>query len=181
MNLKEFTKFVAAMLISEAAGVIGSIYSIPAITTWYVGLAKAPLGPPNYVFGPVWITLYALIGIALYLVWRNSWHVKNHIIEGDRRAWNSMSKRFWTGDLQKQNIMALFAIQWILNVAWSVIFFGLHQPGWAFFEIIALWVSIIYLMINFYRVSKSAAWILVPYLAWVSFAAYLNCFTWIKN
>ncbi|HVM77363.1 MAG TPA: TspO/MBR family protein [Candidatus Paceibacterota bacterium] len=174
MNLKEIGKLLVALIVAEAAGIIGALFTTPAISTWYAPLVKAPLNPPSWVFGPVWTTLYALLGIALYIVWHNGWRVRNQIVKAKKRAWNRWSEQFWVGDWQKQNIIAVFAVQWILNVGWSIIFFGLHQPGWAFFEIIALWISIVYVMVNFYRVSKAAAWILLPYLVWVSFAAYLN-------
>ena len=109
------------------------------------------------------------------------WKVGNDFLSTSKKAWNPWSARFWNGDLQKQNIIAIFAVQLVLNVLWSFIFFGLHQPGLAFFELIALWFSILYLIINFYRVSKAAAWLLVPYILWVTFAGYLDWAMWMMN
>lgn len=178
MHFKDFLKLLASIVISELAGFVGAIFTVGAIPTWYATLAKPALNPPNWLFGPVWTALYALMGIALFLVWKNDWKVKQTVLVPKRKVWNRWSERFWVGDLQKQNIIAVFAVQWILNVLWSYLFFGLRQPGWAFFELLALWFSVIYVIINFYRVSKPAAWILTPYLVWVSFAAYLNFSIW---
>lgn len=183
MNSK--TKNIIALAISigvsELAGVIGAIFITPSIPTWYAGLAKPALNPAAWVFGPVWMALYALMGISLYLVWQNNFKVKNYLFVPKRKAWNSWSERFWVGDLQKQNIIAVFFLQLTLNALWSYIFFGLRQPGLAFFELLALWWAILYTIINFYRVSKPAAWLLLPYIAWVSFGIYLNYSIWILN
>src|SRR3990167_4708830 len=101
--------------------------------------------------------------------------------EGGKRAWNRYSERLWTGSWQKANVIALFAIQLFLNAFWSVLFFGLKVPGFAFFELLALWFAILYTIINFYRISKPAAYLLIPYLLWVSFAGYLNYAVWMMN
>lgn len=181
MSHSNFFKFIISIVISEAVGVAGALFTTSAIPLWYTGLVKPALNPPAWVFGPVWTALFALIGISFYLVWKNGWKVSNPIHFGSRKTWNKWSERFWEGDLRKQNTIAIFWIQYFLNFMWTLIFFGLRMPGLAFFEILALIVSVIYLIVNFYRISKLAAWLLLPYLLWILFAAYLNCAIWILN
>lgn len=181
MRIGNFYKLVVAIIISELAGIIGSVFTASSVSTWYAALEKPALNPPAWVFGPVWTILYALIGIALFLVWKNDWRVANHVLEAVGKPWNKWSRRLWSGDWQKQNVLAIFAVQYILNILWSFIFFGLQLPGLAFFALIALWFSIVYLIVNFYRISKAAAYLLLPYLLWVSFAGYLNFAIWSLN
>src|SRR3989344_8308635 len=175
MKINNVIKLIISVVICEMAGVIGSIFTIPAIPDWYAFLEKPVLTPPGPVFGPVWTALYALMGISLFLVWKNNWKVRDERrgVRGERKAWNKWSEKFWRGSWQKQNAVAVFAVQLALNVLWSVVFFGMRQPGLAFFVIMALWVAIVYTIVNFYRISKPAAWLLVPYILWVSFAIYL--------
>jgi translocator protein len=125
---------------------------------WYATLTKPALSPPNWIFGPVWMTLYALMGIAVFLVWAKG---------GDRK--------------DVHVALLVFGIQLILNALWSIIFFGLHSPGWAFADIVILWFAIVWTMTLFYKISKPATWLLVPYILWVSFANYLNYSLWILN
>jgi len=121
---------------------------------WYATLAKPEWNPPAWIFGPVWTLLYMLMAVAAWLVWkRNGWQ---------RPLW-------------------LYLVQLALNAAWTPVFFGANQIGWAFVEIIALWAAILVTMLAFLRVSKAAGWMLVPYLAWVSFAAFLNFSLWRLN
>ncbi len=174
-------KFVSAVVVSELAGAIGSVFTVPSIPTWYAALNKSALNPPSWVFGPVWTALFFLMGISLYLVWSKDWKVSHRIWEGGKRAWNRYSERLWTGSWQKANVIAIFSIQLFLNTFWPVLFFGLKTPGFAFFELLALWFAIIYTIINFYRISKPAAYLLIPYLLWVSFAGYLNYAVWMMN
>ncbi len=180
-NSGQVFKLIISIVVSECAGIIGAIFTTSSIAGWYAGLAKPALNPPAWVFGPVWTILFALIGIALFLVWKNDWKVVHHLFAEKRKAWNKLSQRLWMGDLQKVNIITLFWMQLVLNILWSVLFFGLHLPGAAFFEIMALWFSILYVAVNFWRVSKTAAWLLAPYLVWVGFAAYLNLAIWMLN
>lgn len=158
MASNSFLKLITAILVSELAGIIGSIFTVSAIPTWYMTLAKPALNPPSSVFGPVWITLYVFIGIAAFLVWKKGL---------DRK------------DVRKA--LAVFGVQLVLNTLWSIIFFGLRSPFWAFIEIMLMWLAIIWTMILFYRISKPATWLLVPYILWVSFAAYLNYSIWVLN
>ena len=151
VKLNSFFKLIIAIVISELAGGIGAIFTVSAIPTWYAALAKPALNPPSWVFGPVWTTLYLLMGIAAFLVWNKGW---------DRK------------DIRKA--LGVFLLQLVFNAAWSIIFFGLHSPFWAFMDIIAMWLAIVWTMILFYRISKPAMCLLLPYILWVSFAAYLN-------
>lgn len=181
IKINNILKFIIAIGVCELGGVVGAIITAPAISVWYAGLAKPALNPPDWVFGPVWAALYALMGVSLFLVWKNGWEVKNRLWEGERKAWNAWSERLWTGDLRKINAMAVFAAQYILNIAWSYLFFGSRSPDSAFFGILALLFAIIWTIAVFYRISKPAAYLLIPYVLWVSFAAYLNFSIWMMN
>lgn len=143
---------------------IGSLFTTPSIASWYTGLAKPKLSPPNWVFGPVWTTLFLLMGIAAFLIWSS--YAK--AADGQAKGRIKMA-------------LGIFLGQLALNTLWSVIFFGLHFPGAAFVEIIFLWLTIFATIIAFGRISKSAAWLLAPYILWVTFAGYLNLFLWILN
>jgi len=145
---------IVAVVVSELAGIIGSIFTSPAIPEWYAGLVKPALNPPSWVFAPVWIALYALMGISLYLVWKSDPAIVDPT-------------------LRKKGI-ALFFIQLALNSLWSILFFGMKNPFLAFAEIIFLWIAILGTIFVFSNISKKAAWLLIPYILWVSFAAYLN-------
>lgn len=158
MNRGDVVKLVIAIGVSEAAGVIGSFFTAPSIPGWYAGLVKPELAPPNWVFGPVWTTLFALMGIAAFLVWKKGWGRKN-----------------------VQVALAIFGGQLMLNLLWSILFFGLRSPGAALVEICFLWLAIWATIIAFGRISRAAAWLLVPYVLWVSFAAYLNYAIWMLN
>jgi tryptophan-rich sensory protein len=158
MRVNNFFKLVIAIGISELAGIIGSVFTISAIPNWYAGLVKPALNPPAWVFGPAWTTLYALMGIAAFLIWRMGWERK-----------------------EVKMALGVFGIQLFLNAIWSIIFFGLQNPGWALVNIIFLWLAIVWTIAVFYKISKPAAYLLVPYLLWVSFASYLNYSIWALN
>jgi translocator protein len=181
MIMKNFIKIIVSIAICEFAGIIGSFFTTPAINNWYLGLIKPQFNPPNWLFAPVWTLLFLLMGVSLYLVWKNKFQVRNEIKMTDKKSWNPISAKLWLGSWKEENSLAIFVLQLILNIMWSVIFFGLKQPGVAFFEIIALWFAILYTIVNFYRISKSASFLLIPYLLWVSFASVLNFFIWILN
>jgi tryptophan-rich sensory protein len=151
MKINNISKLIIAIMISEFAGIIGSVFTAPSITGWYAGIIKPDLNPPAWVFGPVWTTLFALMGIAAFLVWKKGL---------DRR--------------DVKIALGIFIGQLVLNTLWSIIFFGFKSPGVAFVEIIFLWLAILATIIAFAKISKPAAWLLVPYILWVSFAAYLN-------
>jgi len=158
MRVNNFFKLVIAIGVSELAGVIGSVFTISAIPNWYAGLVKPALNPPAWVFGPVWTTLYALMGVAAFLIWRMGWERK-----------------------EVKMALGVFGIQLFLNAIWSIIFFSLHSPGWALVDIVLLWLAIVWTIAVFYKISKPAAYLLVPYLLWVSFASYLNYAIWVLN
>lgn len=151
-------KLVTSILVCQLAGVIGSIFTMPAVKTWYESLNRPAWRPPNSVFGPVWITLFVLMGIALFLVWR-----KGLAASGVKTA------------------LAIFIVQLALNVLWSLVFFGLKAPGWALAEILVLWASIVLTIVWFYEVVPFSGLLLLPYLAWVSLAAILNYSIWQMN
>ena len=177
MRLNNFFKLVIAITVSELAGIIGSVFTISAIPTWYAGLVKPALNPPSWVFGPAWITLYAFMGISLFLAWKQH----SNILDPSSRAklatgqGNVRMLRMW-----KIGIAAFF-VQLSLNAVWSIIFFGLQNPGWALVDIVLLWLAIVWTIAVFYKISKPAAYLLVPYLLWVSFASYLNYSIWMLN
>ncbi len=158
MKINNFLKLVIFVIMAEFAGIIGSIFTTPSISTWYVYLQKPPINPPNWIFAPVWTTLFLLMGVAAFLVWN----------KGLKRK-------------EVKIALGVFIVQLILNIFWSIIFFGLHNPFYAFFEIIILWLAILWTIITFYKISKPAAFLLLPYILWVSFAAYLNYAIFILN
>ena len=124
---------------------------------WYAALNKPSWNPPAWLFGPAWTLLYITMAVAAWLVWR----------EG---GWKAQGRT-----------LGLFLLQWLLNALWTPLFFGLHRPGLAFAEIILLWLAIAATLVSFWRVRKVAGILLVPYLAWVSFAAALNFTIWRLN
>jgi len=150
-NVREIPKLIVSVLIVFLAGSVGSYATLPQITTWYVTLAKPSWTPPNAWFGPIWSTLYVLIGIALFLVWRQGL---------DRR-----DVRF---------AILIFVVQLVLNILWSLVFFGLQSILGGFIIIFVLWIAILANMIAFYVISKPAGLLFIPYLIWVSIASYLN-------
>lgn len=156
--MKDAFKLIVFIAVAELAGILGSIFTFSAIPTWYNTLVKPTLNPPSWVFGPVWTTLYALMGIGAFLVWKKGWN---------------------RSDVRKA--LRVFGIQLVLNATWSIIFFGLHSPFGALVCIVTLWIAITWTMVLFYKISKPAMWLLVPYILWVSFAGYLNFWLWKLN
>ena len=181
MKAQNIINLSISIIICEFAGVIGSIFTFPAIGAWYKNLNKPVFNPPSWIFGPVWTFLFLLMGISFYLVWKEKWVVKNKIGIANKKSWNVLSTKLWEGDWQKVNIITIFFVQLVLNICWSIIFFGARSPAVAFFELLALWFAILFTIINFYRVSKTAAYLLMPYILWVSFAGVLNFVLWIIN
>lgn len=158
MKLNNTFKLAITIAVSELAGIIGSVFTMPSIPGWYAGIVKPTVNPPAWVFGPVWTTLFAFMGIAAFLVWKKGL---------DRR--------------DVKIALSIFLGQLALNTLWSIIFFGFHSPGGAFVEIIFLWFSIVATIITFAKISRPAAWLLLPYILWVSFAMYLNFAIWTLN
>jgi tryptophan-rich sensory protein len=142
------------LLLCFAAASLGALFMPGA---WYAGLNKPPWNPPAWIFGPVWSALYTMMAVAAWLVWQRG------------------------GVAAQRRPLGLFLAQLVLNAAWTPLFFGLHRPGVAFAEIFLLWLAIAASLVAFRPVSRVAAWLLVPYLAWVSFAAMLNGTLWRLN
>ena len=174
-------KLILAIVICEAAGVIGAVVTGPAVATWYVGLAKPPLNPPAWVFGPVWLTLYALMGIAAFLVWQK-WNATEGMVQRDGTT-TGTDARSTTDPARRGARIALgvFVLQLVLNTLWSIIFFGWHNIGGALWELLLLEAIIMLTVYLFSRVSKAAAWLLLPYVLWVAFALYLNATIFLLN
>lgn len=150
-------KLVASIVSCELAGMIGSIYTMKSLT-WYAFLNKPPFNPPNWVFGPVWIFLYLLMGLSLYLIWTKK----------------KVKKEIGIAYL-------VFAIQLILNVVWSITFFGMQNILGAFYVIVILWIMIIETIVQFAKFDKKASYLLFPYIVWVTFAVALNFGIWVLN
>ncbi len=166
-KIKYIPQLVAAIIISELAGVIGSLFTTTAVNGWYTLLVRPSFAPPSWIFGPVWTTLFLLMGIAAFLVWRKG---KTDALQQG----GAFPKRV-------RIALTLFGIQLVLNTLWSIIFFGSENLGGAFFEIIFLWIAIVATTVAFYKIIKPAAYLLLPYIAWVTFAAYLNYAFWQLN
>ena len=142
-------KLILSFTVVFAAAAVGSAFTTPAITGWYQALRKPSFSPPNSIFGPAWTVLYILMAYSLSLVWS-------------------------IGGPKAKTAMKIFGIQLFLNSLWSILFFGLKSPGLALAEIVVLWVMILLTILKFLKVSKTAGYLLFPYLAWVSFASILN-------
>lgn len=154
----DIVRLAVSIVACEGAGGIGAIFTTPAISSWYAGLKKPGFTPPNSVFAPVWITLYLLMGIAVFLIWRQG--------------------------LGHEGVTIAFVVFWVqlvLNILWSVIFFGLKSIAGGMIMILLLWVAILVTIILFFRVSPVAGGLLVPYIVWVTIATNLNVRIWILN
>ncbi len=148
---------IVFLVICFAAAGVGSAVTTPQIDGWYANLAKPSWNPPNWIFAPVWSTLYVAMAVAAWLVWRQG------------------------GIADAKVPLALFSVQLALNTLWSCLFFGLENPGLAFAEVLLLWVAIAATMVTFWFRSRVAGLLFVPYLAWVTFAAFLNFTIWRLN
>jgi tryptophan-rich sensory protein len=157
MKSKDVIKLIVSIAVPLLAGGVGAVATMPAISTWYATLNKPWFTPPDWLFGPVWTLLYILMGLALFLVWR--------------------SPKSRTRDIG----VALFAVQLAVNVFWSFAFFGLENTLYGVLTIIPLWVLIAATIFQFYKVSKGAAFLMVPYILWVSIATALNTAVYVLN
>jgi len=151
MNGSNVLKLIASLAVVLAADAIGSLATMKAIPTWYRGLAKPSFNPPDWLFGPAWTVLYLLMAVAAFLVWKQG-----------------------IGTPGVKLALVAFLVQLVLNVLWSVFFFGLRSPLGGLVDIVLLWLSILATIVLFFRVSSTAGILLLPYIAWVSFAALLN-------
>lgn len=150
-------KLFISIVICQLAGLVGAIFTIPEIYGWYATLNKPAFNPPSWIFGPVWMCLYLLMSLSLFFVWRKA-----------------MTKDVKIG-------LKLFAIQLLLNMLWSLLFFGFQSPLAGLVDIILLFAAILFTMISFFKISRVAAILLIPYLLWVAFASVLNYQIWILN
>ncbi len=155
LNRTAWPKIALGILICELAGVLGAILSMPGLRDWYPSLMKPPWTPPNWVFGPVWTLLYAMMGAALGLVWAKK------------------VEKVGQTSREKRAVLWFFG-QLALNVAWTAVFFGARSPGWGYAIIILLWLSIAATEWLFSKISRAAGLLLVPYFVWVTFASALN-------
>jgi benzodiazapine receptor len=151
IRLNEIPKLIVSIVICQLVGLIGSVFTTASIPTWYVTLNKPFFTPPNWSFAPVWLTLYTLMGVAAFIVWRHS-----------------------LKDRQVQRALKIFGVQLIFNAFWSVAFFGLQSPIAGLIVIIMLWIAIVVTILWFLPISKPAGLLLMPYILWVSLAAALN-------
>lgn len=143
----DYLKLIVSVGVCLSVGFIAGMFTSSSISSWYSGLVKPFFNPPNWVFGPVWTILYVLMGVSLYLVWTRS---------------------------PSRIAVTFFIIQLMLNFLWSFLFFYFKNPLLAFIDIILLLIMIILTIIQFYPISKTAAFLLIPYILWVSFATILN-------
>lgn len=151
-----YKKLIASIIICLTCGIIGSLFTSASVNSWYLNINKPSFNPPNWIFGPVWTGLFILMGISLYLIWQKG--------------------------INKNNpALIIFSIQYVLNIAWSFFFFYLQNPLAGLIEIIILWIFIILTIYYFYLISKTAAYLLLPYLIWVSFASILNFMLYYLN
>ncbi len=158
MTLRELARLILSISVCQLAAVIGSQFTARSVTTWYTTLDKPWFTPPGSIISIVWIILFALMGLSLFLIWQKG-------ISG----------------INTKIALGIFAVQLLVNILWSYAFFGLQSPLAAFMVIVFLWLLILQCIIRFWYISKYAALLLVPYILWVSFAAFLNYTIWRLN
>jgi len=158
MSARTIGKLAASILICQAVGLLGALFTKPAIPSWYASLQKPWFSPPNWLFAPVWTSLYVMMGVAAFVVWHHGLRSKKIKVA-----------------------LGLFALQLALNALWSPVFFGLQSPLTGLVVIVLLWIALVLTIISFFRASFAAGMLLVPYIAWVTFAGLLNVSLWILN
>ncbi len=158
LKMTSLGKALVSILICEVVGISSGLLSAAGLNGWFDTLQKPSWNPPSWLFGPVWTTLYFMMGLALWQVWKSE-----------------------KPEPQKRRAMLVFALQLFLNFWWSLIFFEFHQPGLAFLDIMLMLATIIWTIFLFAPMSRAAAWLLVPYVSWVSFAAILNYTIYLLN
>lgn len=151
-------KAVAAILICEGVGLLAGWATQTSVTTWYPTLTKPSFTPPDWLFAPVWTLLYAMMGVAAFLVWRR----------GLQRP-------------RVRSALTAFGVQLLLNAGWSFAFFGARSPALGLVVILFLWGTVAWTLDRFFRLQRAAGWLLVPYLAWVTYALALNAAIWRLN
>jgi tryptophan-rich sensory protein len=150
LMMKKILPLLISIFIAESAGIIGSLFTISEITTWYATLIKPSFSPPNWLFGPVWTILYCLMGLSAFLIWKKR---------------KSPAARVG---------LAIYGANLVANSLWSIVFFGFHRPDLALLVIFILWSTIVIMIKRFWPINQLASILLVPYLLWVSFATILN-------
>lgn len=153
---KKIFNLLFFLIVPQIAGIIGAFFTYQSIKTWYSFLKKPSFAPPNFIFAPVWLVLYFLMGVASYLVWKK----KNE---------------------ESLSLLRIYFLHLFFNALWPILFFGLKNPLLGFIEIILLWVFVLFLTSNFYRINKASGLIFYLYLLWVSFAGILNLAILILN
>lgn len=157
MDSKNIIKLCVALILPLAVGSIAGIFTAQAIPEWYASLNHPSFNPPNGIFGPVWTSLYLLMGISFFLIWKQ----------------NPSAKR--------NAAIVIFFVQLLLNFCWTFLFFYFKEIGLALIEIIILWITILLMIISFYKVKPVAAYMNIPYILWVSFASVLNAAYYLLN
>jgi len=158
MGARNIVKLVVSIIACQCAGVIGSVFTTPAIPNWYAAIEKPAFTPPSWLFAPAWITLYLLMAIAAFLIWRKG-----------------------LGEEGVKTALVIFLVQLVLNALWSLVFFGLQSPLYGMVVILVLWIAILLTIIKFFKLSTAAGALLLPYILWVSFASILNISIWVLN
>ena len=151
-------KGLISIMLPLVVGGLSGFFTTSSISGWYTTINKPSFNPPNWIFGPVWTLLYIMMGIALFIIWKSE-----------------------TDAVLKKQALIFFFIQLVINFCWSLLFFFCESPGWALIDIVLMWVFILLTIFSFSKISSLSAWLLVPYISWVSFAAVLNFAIWKLN
>lgn len=159
--MKLLLKIIISCLVCLGLGLLSGLFTADEINQWYATLEKPPFNPPNWIFGPAWTILYLLMGISFALYWQRLQNARMRVLK-------AKGTRF-------------FVIQFVLNLAWSFLFFKLHNPFLALIEICILWIFILLTIIHFHKIHRTAGWLLVPYILWVSFATVLTASIYVLN
>lgn len=154
--LKNILKLIICLIVPMLVGGISGVATVAGIKDWYVHLNKPFFNPPNYLFGPVWSILYLLMGISLFMILQSK-------------------------SITKKKAISIFFVQLFLNFWWSFLFFKFQLLGISLIEIVLMWLSILWMIIEFKKINKTAAYLQIPYLAWVTFASLLNLAIWYLN
>ena len=156
LGMKNWVKLAISIAIPQIIGATGAFFTVSGVGSWYQSINRPEWNPPSWLFGPVWTTLYVLMGIALYLVWKSD-------------------------ESNKRTAITLWSVQLVVNFLWSLLFFNQHQIGGALIDLVILWLLILLTIFAFAKINKTAAWLLVPYISWVTFAGILNYTIWMLN
>ncbi len=157
--MNKISRIAIVVIICLAVGYLSGMVTRASITTWYPTLVKPSFNPPNWIFAPVWTSLYVMMGVAAGLIWNQITTQKSAVTKA----------------------LQIFAIQLILNALWSYLFFGLHNLMLATIEVVLLWLMIFETYSQFAKINKTASYLMLPYLAWVSFASVLTASIWWLN